>query len=174
VSFGSDSGVAAVSVARVASASGLRAANHPALIRAFHYDFCLRIARSTRSVENFFARHAASPGTDRSRRRVAHPRRRRPRARRRRAFAGIAEMPVAQDFLEWLENGDRRAVENRSHARSNARIIEATHRSSIAPLRRCPPFVKRIRCFLRGAVVIGAQCTSIRDCTVPISPSHHG
>ena len=30
-----------------------------------------------------------------------------------------------------------------------------------------PPFVKRSRCFFRCAVVIGVQCMSIRDCTVP-------
>jgi hypothetical protein len=33
--------------------------------------------------------------------------------------------------------------------------------------RDCPPFVKWSRCFLRCAVVIGVQCSSIRDCTVP-------
>jgi len=31
-------------------------------------------------------------------------------------------------------------------------------------------FLKRSRCFFCSAVVIGVQCTSIRDCTVPISP----
>jgi len=31
----------------------------------------------------------------------------------------------------------------------------------------CPPFVKWSRCFLRCAVVIGVQCSSIRECTVP-------
>ena len=33
--------------------------------------------------------------------------------------------------------------------------------------RDCPPFVKWSRCFLRCAVVIGVQCSSIRECTVP-------
>ena len=36
---------------------------------------------------------------------------------------------------------------------------------------RYPPFVKRSRCFSHCAVVIGVQCMSIRDCTVPKSPS---
>jgi hypothetical protein len=31
----------------------------------------------------------------------------------------------------------------------------------------CPPFVKWSRCFLHCAVVIGVQCSSIRECTVP-------
>jgi hypothetical protein len=31
-------------------------------------------------------------------------------------------------------------------------------------------FLKWSRCFFCSAVVIGVQCTSIRDCTVPISP----
>ena len=39
-------------------------------------------------------------------------------------------------------------------------------RRSAAP-RDCPPFVKWSRCFLRCAVVIGVQCSSIRECTVP-------
>jgi hypothetical protein len=37
----------------------------------------------------------------------------------------------------------------------------------LAALRNCPPFVKWSRCFLRCAVVIGVQCSSIRECTVP-------
>jgi hypothetical protein len=36
---------------------------------------------------------------------------------------------------------------------------------------RRPQFVKRSRCFSHCAVVIGVQCMSIRDCTVPKSPS---
>jgi hypothetical protein len=36
-----------------------------------------------------------------------------------------------------------------------------------AALCDCPPFVKWSRCFLRCAVVIGVQCSSIRECTVP-------
>jgi hypothetical protein len=39
-------------------------------------------------------------------------------------------------------------------------------RRSAVP-RDCPPFVKWSRCFLRCAVVIGVQCSSIRECTVP-------
>jgi hypothetical protein len=37
--------------------------------------------------------------------------------------------------------------------------------------RGCPRFIKRSRCFSHCAVVIGVQCRSIRDCTVPKSPS---
>ncbi len=36
---------------------------------------------------------------------------------------------------------------------------------------RRPQFVKRSRCFSHCTVVIGVQCMSIRDCTVPKSPS---
>jgi hypothetical protein len=39
-------------------------------------------------------------------------------------------------------------------------------RRSLAP-HHCPPFVKWSRCFLRCAVVIGMQCSSIRECTDP-------
>jgi len=41
-------------------------------------------------------------------------------------------------------------------------------------LRRCPPFIKWSRCFLRCAVVIGVQCISIRECTVPQLAISHG
>lgn len=46
-------------------------------------------------------------------------------------------------------------------------------RRSVA-LRRCPPFIKWSRCFLRCAVVIGVQCISIRECTVPQLAIAHG
>jgi hypothetical protein len=42
---------------------------------------------------------------------------------------------------------------------AHARMSESTRRPLLATLARCPPFVKRIRCFFRCAVVIGAQCT---------------
>jgi hypothetical protein len=54
---------------------------------------------------------------------------------------------------------------------ARARTNEGLRRGFHGAHDRHPPFVKRIRCFLRGAVVIGVQCTSIRDCTVPTSPS---
>jgi hypothetical protein len=50
-------------------------------------------------------------------------------------------------------------------ARENARRGDDGGRS------RHPRFVKRSRCFSHCAVVIGVQCMSIRDCTVPKSPS---
>jgi len=46
-------------------------------------------------------------------------------------------------------------------------------RRSATP-RDCPPFVKWSRCFLRCAVVIGVQCSSIRECTVPQLAISHG
>jgi hypothetical protein len=40
--------------------------------------------------------------------------------------------------------------------------------------RRCPPFVKRIRCFLRGAVVIGAQCIRFATALFRYRHLNHG
>ena len=51
-----------------------------------------------------------------------------------------------------------------SKPRSGLRL--RPQRRSAVP-RDCPPFVKWSRCFLRCAVVIGVQCSSIRECTVP-------
>ena len=53
---------------------------------------------------------------------------------------------------------DHRTAEALSGA-AHASKSESARRLLRAVLRRCPPFVKRIRCFLRVAVVIGAQCT---------------
>jgi hypothetical protein len=61
-----------------------------------------------------------------------------------------------------------RALDRRRDGCSKLRAGRGLRRQrrSAAP-RDCPPFVKWSRCFLRCAVVIGVQCSSIRECTVP-------
>jgi hypothetical protein len=65
----------------------------------------------------------------------------------------------------------RHATRSLDHGRDGCSTPRAgrgvrRRRLSATP-RDCPPFVKWSRCFLRCAVVIGVQCSSIRECTVP-------
>src|SRR5436305_12731540 len=62
-----------------------------------------------------------------------------------------------------------RARRRRSHCRGCER--GPLDWAMAATVSRHPRFVKRSRCFSHCAVVIGVQCMSIRDCTVPKSPS---
>ena len=70
------------------------------------------------------------------------------------------------------------AMRSFDHGRDGCSTPRAGHgvrrqRLSTTP-RDCPPFVKWSRCFLRCAVVIGVQCSSIRECTVPQLAISHG
>jgi len=92
--------------------------------------------------------------------------RRRARRRYPRRNLRVAETLVPQSFLRFAAATRRVAPEARQSHDARMRSSGAARVTSDSARRRRSPFVKRIRCFSCSAVVIGAQCTSIRDCIV--------
>ncbi len=73
--------------------------------------------------------------------------------------------------FSWVGEISARALRaHRQEASSHVASAETPHGDGGGGFRR-PQFVKRSRCFSHCTVVIGVQCMSIRDCTVPKSPS---
>jgi hypothetical protein len=80
-------------------------------------------------------------------------------------------MVLRSPCATWLSCTRCEAMRVRARGRDacsrsrTGRGVRPQRRSAVP--RDCPPFVKWSRCFLRCAVVIGVQCSSIRECTVP-------
>src|SRR5262249_21254857 len=84
--------------------------------------------------------------------------------------AGCAESRIPSWFLEGRANA---GVEHRNAplAPRGCRILRRRREPAIRSAAALTHKIKRSHCYFSAAVVIGMQCESIRDRTVPISPS---
>ena len=100
----------------------------------------------------------------------------RPRARRTRARAARANSYSASRkpwFYRHFCDTRKSSHEFRQCKSSVRGVASARMNFGERPPQPAPPThkIKRSHCYFFPAVVIGLQCGSIRDCTVPISPS---